>query len=270
MTCTPSAPARNRSSRHGQRGVALFVVIVFVLLSMLLALWASRTSMFGELVVGNDADYQRAFEAAQALLQDAELDVRGENASGTVCTPDAGNGEVCRATVPDLIPLEAQEIGPTLAALELQSTRCRNGLCTKRTGRQDFWNYTLNTSPAPTNLQPGEVPLEGLRTAGVAARFGQYTGAKPGDATTPANPILADRSADNRGGWYWIEVLPYDESSKNASLIPGGAALLPLNLTPSVVYRITALAYGRKRNNLDEPVTTVVLQETYAPTRLKD
>jgi len=59
-----------------QKGVALFVVIIFIMLSMLLALWASRTSLFNEMVVSNDADYQRAFEAAQTLLQDAELDIR--------------------------------------------------------------------------------------------------------------------------------------------------------------------------------------------------
>lgn len=46
--------------------MALFVVIVFVMLSMLLALWASRTALFNEMVVGNDSDYQRAFETAQA------------------------------------------------------------------------------------------------------------------------------------------------------------------------------------------------------------
>lgn len=28
------------------------------------------------MVVGNDADYQRAFEAAQSLIQDAELDIQ--------------------------------------------------------------------------------------------------------------------------------------------------------------------------------------------------
>ena len=64
-----------------QHGVALFVVIVIVMLSMLLALWASRTSWFGEMLVGNDADYQRAFEAAQAMIQDAELDIRGEQST---------------------------------------------------------------------------------------------------------------------------------------------------------------------------------------------
>lgn len=105
----------------------------------------------------------------------------------------------------------------------------------------------------------------------VGARYGQFTGAAFESSTdSPANPILSDRTGNNRGGWYWIEVLPYDESSKTASLIvdsTSGAAAsnrLPLNLTPSVVYRITALAYGRKAN------TMVVLQETYAPQRLKD
>ena len=79
-----SLPRHQRRAR--QRGVALFVVIVFVMLSMLLALWASRTSLFNEMLVGNDADYQRAFEAAQALLQDAELDIRNENPDGSACT----------------------------------------------------------------------------------------------------------------------------------------------------------------------------------------
>ena len=274
----PSNPARLRArspqrGRRGQRGVALFVVIVFVLMSMLLALWASRTSMFNELVVGNDADYQRAFEAAQALVQDAELDIRGERADGFAC--DAGDVsalpiEVCRRGGVTKIPLEAQELSPLLAFLNQQAVRCRHGMCTRRTGRQDFWNNTTITDVAA-----GEFPLAGLTvntpTDRVGARYGQYTGALTGSAGSPANPILADTSAANRGGWYWIEVLPYDESSKSSNLIQGsGTGLLPLNLTPSVVYRITALAYGRKTNATGNPVTSVVLQETYAPTRRKD
>jgi len=38
--------------------------------------------------------------------------------------------------------------------------------------------------------------------------------------------------------------------------------LLRLHIDPNVVYRITALAYGRKASTL------VVLQQTYAPQRL--
>lgn len=229
---------------------------------MLLALGASRTALFNEMVVGNDADYQRAFEAAQALLQDAELDIRGENANGSACTPDSSKGDLCRNTTLEKIPLEAQEVGPLLANLDAEATKCRNALCTKRTGRQDFWNF-----PSGTPLQPGEAMLSQLAVDGVGARYGRYTGAAVGSNTAPANPILADTSAANRGGWYWIEVLPYDESSQNSGLIvstSGGAGnFLSLNLLPSVVYRITALAYGRKPN------TMVVLQQTYAQQKLK-
>lgn len=80
-----------------QKGIALFIVVVLVMLSMLLALWASRSALFNEMFVGNDADYQRALEAAQALLQDAELDIRGEQASGAACAASSSQPSVCRS-----------------------------------------------------------------------------------------------------------------------------------------------------------------------------
>ncbi|MEG0919882.1 MAG: pilus assembly protein PilX [Comamonas sp.] len=249
-----------------QRGVALFVVIVFVMLTMLLALWSSRTALFGEMMVGNDADYQRAFEAAQTLVQDAELDIRNENADGSTCS---GTGDVCRQSTADQIPLEAPAVGKLLAELDNTPYKCRNGLCTKRLREQDFWNNTDGTRgftlAQMTSTPSGSPP--------VGARYGRYTGAKLGTSSSPANPILADQSAPDKGGWYWIEVLPYDESSKNSGLIvaeddKGNPVLannyLSLNLLPNVVYRITALAYGRK------PSTKVVLQQTYARQKLKD
>jgi len=244
-------------TRKTQRGVALFVVIVFVMLSMLLALWASRTSLFNEMVVGNDADYQRTFEAAQALLLDAELDIRGENADGSVCT---GSGDVCRTTTTAKIPLETKDVGPLLSMLtdqtptaartrEMIASMCDHGLCAKRMDKQDFWNDSA--------------ALGNMTAAGVGARYGQYTGATAGSSSKPTNPILS-ATGNGNGGWYWIEALPYNDSTKTSALIVGGSNnLLPLNLTPSVVYRITALAYGRRN-------TVVVLQQTYAQQKLKD
>ncbi len=226
------------------------------MLSMLLALWASRTSLFNEMIVGNDADYQRAFEAAQALLQDAELDIRRESPDGlTACT--AAN---CRDNIAAAykIPVAGEQATELLDQLNLQPTKCLSGLCTKRAGRQDFWNTT-----SATVLAAGEVKLSDMTKPNVGARYGQYSGATVGDPSDPnktANPILADTSADDRGGWYWIEVMQYDESAKNSGLIVGGTNtdnLLRLNLDPNVVYRITALAYGRK------PGTMAVLQQTY-------
>ena len=243
-----------------QRGMALFVVIVFVMLSMLLALWASRTSLFNEMVVGNDANYQRAFEAAQALIQDAELDIRGEMADGTPC-----GAPPCRAYTSKLqFPGDTNEINPLITALEAEPTRCKDGLCARRVGRQDFWNYaTADTVVKPAaNAGLGEVPLSDLMTVG--ARYGQYTGAQLGSSDKPANPMLANKTA-GQGGWYWIEILRYSDKAKSANLIVDSTtSQLPLNLDVYVVFRITALAVGPR------PGTTVVLQETYARQRTKD
>ncbi len=229
---------------------------------MLLALWASRTSLFNEMVVGNDANYQRAFEAAQALLQDAELDIRGEMADGTPC-----GAPPCRAYSTKLqFPADTQEINPLVTSLEGETTRCKDGLCARRVGRQDFWNYaTAATAIKPAaNPALGEVPLSSLMKKDIGARYGQYTGATNTTANGPINPILTETD-DDKGGWYWIEVMRYSDKAKSANLIVDSTTNeLPLNLDVYVIYRITAVAVGRR------PGTTVVLQETYARQRTKD
>jgi len=227
--------------RARQRGVALYVVIVFVMLSMLLASWAARGSLFNEMLVGNDADYRRAFEAAQAMLQDAEFDIRGVQPSGEACVPGQTPGDVCRATTTVYFDIETKDLENVLAVVKANSptTGCYMGICQKRTGAQDFWN----------NRQM----LDAMTASNVGARYGQFTGA---DAAATANPLLAVRTAGN-GAWYWVEMLPYIDP--NVALL----ASLPTNsnverFAPSrkklLVYRITALARGNK------PSTEVVLQ----------
>lgn len=254
-----------RRFRRRSRGAALLTVLVFSMLSMLLALWAARTAWYGELVVGNDADYQRAFEAAEALLLDAELDIRGERADGRPCAygglPRGASSKVCRSGGTTKVPLENADLPAFLAQLSAQPQRCIDALCAKRVGRQDIWN-----APAPGTAarQAGEQDLFALIRAGTGARYGQYTGAQLGDADRPAHPILADRGAAEAGGWYWIEVMPYTDSKPG--LISNAAAhqLELLGLSPHVVYRITAVAFGRKPDSL------VVLEQSYARPRRKD
>lgn len=242
-----------RPARARQRGVSLFVIMVIVLMSMLLALWASRTSWFGEMVVGNDADYQRAFEAAQAMLQDAELDIRRSKADGSTCENTSGTGDVCRADATVLkFPAEEKSVGPLLDRLATETTGCLHGICRKRTGAQDFWQNATT--------------LAAMRTAGVGARYGQFTGAAvgtPGDLGS--NPILKDRSDPARGAWYWTEVMPYTTSAGTSGLITDASqSVVALHMIPSVAYRVTALASGRK------PGSQVVLQQTYVRQKLKD
>ena len=120
-------PIRNyrpSGRRQRQRGVALFVVLVLVMLAMLLALWASRSAFFNQLVVGNDADYQRAFAAAQAMLQDAEFDVLRQKPDGGVCARVAATPKVCRSPVSGIVvrliaqPGQNLQVGDPLMVLE--------------------------------------------------------------------------------------------------------------------------------------------------------
>lgn len=256
-------PQPNLHRPNKQRGIALFIVIIFVMLSTLLALWASRTAWFNEMIVGNDADYQRAFEAAQALLQDAELDIRREQASGSACESNAAKPMLCRkGTEIEKFPTEEQDVGILLAQLDSAAggtIKCRHALCTKRTQQQDFWNNT-DASKGITLAQMQGTHSDTAKTP-IGARYGQYTGALTGAAS---NPILAEKNA-GRGGWYWIEVLPYLKDGNNSGLIPANASnFLDLSLDIYVVYRITAVAHGLKPN------TMAVLQQTYARQRQKD
>lgn len=230
------------SFQREQLGVALPVVVVLVLVSALLVLWGFRASLLNEAVVGNDVSHQRAFEAAQALLQDAELDVSGLRPDGATCVA-ATAGEICRTgtTVTKFIE-EEQFLTQLIIALNAETAKCKHGICIKRVGNQDFWN------------DPDTI--KAMTADGVGARYGQFTGAKH-EAT--ANPILASRIAD-QGGWYWIEVMPYEKNSPGSTggvVVGGGKDKLQLSLKPSVAYRITAIARDFR------PDTQVVLQSTY-------
>lgn len=244
MTRTTSTRFRARSMpATGQKGIALYVVIVLVLLSMLLALWASRSALFGEVVVGNDADYRRAFEAAQAMLQDAELDIRGAQPNGAICAIDPEDGDVCRRTTSVYFDFESKDLEGMLAEVEKKNNtlKCYKGICHKRADPQDFWNNAAT--------------LDAMKAENVGAYYGQFSGA---DARSTANSILSDRGDDQRA-WYWIEILPYVDPNVSllASLPPGSNVerFAPSRKKPWV-YRITALAQGNK------PTTMVVLQST--------
>lgn len=236
-----------------QQGVSLIIVIVLIMLSMLVALWASRSALFNELIVGNDADYQRAFEAAQAMIQDAEMDIQGTKADGSACIPVSGQPRVCR--VPDGVNTvwfvdEDREVGDLIAVLKAQPTGCLNGICAKRTGPQDFWND-------PTTLQA-------MMASNVGARYGQYTGASVGSTSSQSSNAILNRTAAGTGAWYWVEVMPYDPNAGNSGLITNGSKMLALNLKPYVVYLITAIARGLK------PSTQAVIQTTYARQKTKN
>jgi type IV pilus assembly protein PilX len=227
-----------RYSRHQQRGVSLVIVLVMVMLSMLLVLGGTRMTVLNEALVGNDSDYQRAFEAAQALLRDAEQDVRGLDATGALCTT------TCRsATSAQIFPRDMNDYQALALATATLPWPCINGVCTNLAGN------TTDTTANSSNFWQNTSYVTAMSLIGSV--YGAYTGATPTTAT--GNPLLAT----NGKAWYWVEVLPYD--TERAPTAGPAAVRWQPNITLPLVYRITALAQGFK------PGTQAVVQSTYVP-----
>lgn len=234
-----------RISEKKQVGNALYIVMVMLLAASLLAIWAARGALFQEWLAGNDADYQRAFEAAQLLMQDAEMDLRGVTASGAPCLIDEKDGAICRRESSVGFSFDQRELPAMMEFLSSKPTGCVEGICRKRSGIQDFWLDKKS--------------LLQMTDSAVAARYGQYTGAT---ADPEMHPILAERgtatvAGELRGAWYWIEILPY--AVENIRLLssyePNTAmARFSPDRNRPWIYRITVLARGKKKG------TEVVLQ----------
>lgn len=74
-----------------QAGSSLMVVLIMLSIVMVIGLISTKLSLFSERSARNDRDRQIAFQAAEAALVDAELDIMGPNSSAAkrVCAFDA-------------------------------------------------------------------------------------------------------------------------------------------------------------------------------------
>ncbi|MEJ8856619.1 pilus assembly protein [Variovorax robiniae] len=213
-------------SKH-QRGVSMFIVLVMVMLSSLLVIWASRTALFSEMITGNDSDYQRAFEAAQAMVRDAEFDIMGTLADGkTECRSGAAYVGCRELAGGVFFPADEDDFQTLSDSLRAASPSCMRGIC-------------LGNDGTFLNSKTG---LEAMQK--VAATYGTYTGAK---ATAASNPLLMTGAGQAPRAWYWVEVLPYDVG---AATTAGPAQRFAPDAGNPYVFRITAVAKGLKPNSM--------------------
>lgn len=73
------------SAQPWQSGVALFMVLVFLVMLTLLALAAMQGAALSERLARNALDHTLAMRAADAALRDAELDLRAVRSGGLPC-----------------------------------------------------------------------------------------------------------------------------------------------------------------------------------------
>jgi type IV pilus assembly protein PilX len=224
-----------------QHGATLITVLVIMLLTMTAVLAGYRASSLNEIITSNTSDYQRALAAAEALIRDAEIDVRGRKPDNSNCIPagaDPLNFIGCRETTGQtnsnpFFPQSSEDYDTIQDIVEKHDAvnRCQNGICVPPNLEL---HANLENTPAMWNL---------------GATYGQYSQA---DLGAQSNPILADANKAR----YWIEVFKYTSSIASGSTTTS-------HLTPDAaapfVYRITAVARGLKDG------TQVVIKTTFVP-----
>jgi Tfp pilus assembly protein PilX len=191
-------------------------------------LGSTRVGWLNEKLVGNQSDYQRTFAAAEAVLRDAERDIKGLQTDGiTPCNTsptfvgcrDFGGGR-------PFFPQDEDDLDTVKA--RIGTNTCLQGICIPATVN------TLTTATFSTNLSS---MTAGTGTSAIAATYGQFTGLTPAAA---GNPLLTGASAN---AWYWVEVFHYE----SASGILSATDTQPVpDLAHPFVYRITAYVQGQR------------------------
>lgn len=245
-----------------QDGISLILVLVVLLLITTALLAAFRVSILNEALVGNTSDYSHAQAAAEALIRDAEIDIRGrrppydlvqsDGQVGWPCRPNpvtstttnlemAGYESSCRLRNSPIAPWFPQSSDEFDAVSDIVTasnpvTRCLAALC---------FPLALNAYGA-MRAQPRDWASSG-------ATYGQFTRNALSAPGVAGNPILT--SATPRA-WYWIEVFKYfDGTTIDADI---ASKLIPTK-ERNFVYRITAVALGSR------PGTKVVIRSIFVP-----
>ncbi len=84
---------------HRQHGASLVIALMFLIVLTILGLVAVRSSILQERMAGNDRDRAIAFEAAEAALRDAEVDILGNLTTASPFDVDCTDGLCVPATI---------------------------------------------------------------------------------------------------------------------------------------------------------------------------
>lgn len=227
-----------------QRGVSLVIVLILMLLSGLLVMGGARVTHLNEFMAGSDTDHQRTFEAAQMMLQNAELDIQ------------AIDGQNRRTVYVSKMDPEDNEKLAVLASGQSGSVKCVDGVCSDlgvlvngNDRTETFWNR-----PALFKL---------FKERGATYRQWTHPSTLSAGSEATSNPILA--ATNPARAWYWIELLEYSEEQRREA--PDWVrACVPAKATSADgtwLFRITAIAEGRSG-------APTVVQEYFVPKPQED
>jgi Tfp pilus assembly protein PilX len=280
---------RFKSATPGrQHGVSLFVVLIILLLSLIIVLSGLAVANLNESLVGNQSDAQRAYGAAQALLDAAQLDIRlnGGHCNATVLggagtNPDILTGAPLMATP---CVLRYPRYGQEQADIDYGKLNQIIGIdaCSGSTG---FIGVCISSSPISSKFNTQYID-NGDNTGNAAEQwnvgagyYNDYTkiilnnnktvsdnnanwggsahaGSGAGFAASLELNDTGLNNPKNFKGVYWVEIFRYQNTTGllgNCNNIP-----IPDGEYP-YIFRITAKAQGLKAG------TVSILRTYYVP-----
>ncbi|MGE5450642.1 MAG: pilus assembly protein [Acidobacteriota bacterium] len=173
----PLARRDRRVQPSAQRGIALVVVLVFLLALTAISLYAARQAVFGERIARNVLDSQVAQQAAEAALRDAQADLAmpdGERPSGAYCEragmrPIAANvallvkQQSCQAGICRLTDAQYASLDLSTAVAATSAASAATGQAWWSAAKGGRWNNDFSTKPQAVNEHcstfTGGVPL---------------------------------------------------------------------------------------------------------------
>lgn len=141
---------------YRQGGAALLTGLIFLIILTLLGITAMQTSIMEERMSGNTRDRNIAFQAAEAALRDAELDIQCKKIDGSAAT--------------------VKRVIGCISGMAGADASCTGGLC-----------CVINNPALLCVAPPSPVYLTKSLSAAPSVVYGNYTGAPaiPGVAAQP-------------------------------------------------------------------------------------
>jgi len=271
-------PATQHRARHSprvqrprarQRGISMFIVMIILLLALILVIGGLSVANLNESVVGNQSDAQRAYGAAQALMDAAQRDIR---LNGLGCNAAAMGGT---GTNPDVTVMTGTPPAPTPTSCTLRFPRDEGeymGLFTSDkiatsggcATDSNLVGVCIPLSPTDTKFSTDTIGNNAMLWNGDSKDNGATydnkfitvldagkTSAYGGDAK------LGNNTASLGNGRYWVEVFLYNTNSVGFPEGMGNAPV-PAHEYP-FAFRITAMAKGLRGD------TVSVLRSYYTP-----
>ena len=181
-------------SRRQQSGISLVIVMIFLVILSILGITAMQGSTLSSRIARNEADRNLAFQAAEAAVRDAELDIKGLRFDNAVCVP-ASLG--CRA--------ERINRGDNFV------TACANGLCDSMTATSPVWESTAKWA-----------------SGGGSVAYGAYTAA-PSLPTVAQQPrYLLEYFQMGDAAVYRITAIGYGANSSTQIMLQTAVKAIPV------------------------------------------